>query len=174
MHSENSPEEPGGKTESLADPPVPGPLESADTPRKQGPAEPSPNAEERSLQLSGGDRRFLVVAGGLVLILLAANIARETWRGEPRIEVRRLPARELEFRIDVNSASWVEWMQLPEIGESLARRIVADREERGPFLSVEDVDRVKGIGPATMQKIRPFLTLSERPGESAADRSPAH
>jgi len=61
--------------------------------------------------------------------------------------------------VDINEATWIEWMQLKRIGQIMAHRIVADRETSGPFLSVEDLLRVHGIGPATLNEIRPWLTF---------------
>jgi competence protein ComEA len=61
------------------------------------------------------------------------------------------------FQIDINSAGWTELAQLPEIGEALANRIIETRERDGPFTSLDDLDRVRGIGPTTLDKIRPFL-----------------
>lgn len=62
-----------------------------------------------------------------------------------------------EFRVDVNSASWPELSQLPRIGETLARRIVEEREQNGPFFSPDDLTRVRGIGPKTLEQILPYL-----------------
>jgi competence protein ComEA len=64
------------------------------------------------------------------------------------------------FRVDVNHAGWVEWLQLEGIGQSLAHRIVADRELNGPFSSINDLSRVPGIGPKTLDRIRPWLKIS--------------
>lgn len=64
------------------------------------------------------------------------------------------------FRVDVNNATWVEWMQLDGIGETMAHRIVADRDANGPFNSIEDLQRVDGIGPSTLDRIRTSLTIS--------------
>jgi competence protein ComEA len=77
------------------------------------------------------------------------------------VEVDRLESESLDYRIDVNTATWVEWAQLDGIGEALAERIVADREANGPFKSVDDLRRVKGIGPKTLARIRPYLTLGK-------------
>ena len=63
------------------------------------------------------------------------------------------------FRVDINQATWVEWIQLKGIGETMAHRIVADREYHGPFASLEDLLRVDGIGPKTLDEIRPWLTV---------------
>lgn len=63
-------------------------------------------------------------------------------------------ARAIDVRIDINSASRAELELLPGVGEVLAREIVADRERNGPFRSVDDLDRVKGIGAVTVERLR--------------------
>lgn len=73
------------------------------------------------------------------------------------IEIDRAPPRTARFLVDVNKADWPELAQLPGIGETLAQRIVAARDERGPFLDHAELRRVRGIGPKTLEKIRPFL-----------------
>lgn len=60
-------------------------------------------------------------------------------------------------RIDLNSAPASELVRLPRVGPALARRIVADREARGPFSTVEDLDRVSGVGPAILAEVRDFV-----------------
>jgi competence protein ComEA len=72
------------------------------------------------------------------------------------------PEGRYQFQVAVNSATWVEWDQLDGIGPVLAKRIVADREEHGPFQSPEDLLRVKGIGSKTLEKMRPFLIVDDR------------
>jgi competence protein ComEA len=57
-------------------------------------------------------------------------------------------------RISLNTAPRAQLELLPRIGPALARRIIAGR----PYASVEDLDRVKGIGPATIAKLRPLVT----------------
>jgi competence protein ComEA len=46
---------------------------------------------------------------------------------------------------------------MPDIGPELARRIVADRQERGPFRDLDDLRRVRGIGPRTLEAMKPYL-----------------
>jgi competence ComEA-like helix-hairpin-helix protein len=60
--------------------------------------------------------------------------------------------------LNVNRASAVELERLPGIGPSLARRIVADREARGPFATVQALDRVPGIGPALVGRLGALVT----------------
>jgi competence protein ComEA len=64
-----------------------------------------------------------------------------------------------EYRVDVNRAAWVELAQLPSVGETLARRIVQWREKHGEIRSIEDLSRVKGLGPKTIAAIEPFLVF---------------
>lgn len=62
--------------------------------------------------------------------------------------------------LDINRASAEELELLPRIGPTLAARILEDRERRGPFRSVADLARVRGIGPRTVEGIAPLATAS--------------
>jgi competence protein ComEA len=73
------------------------------------------------------------------------------------IDIDRAEPIAVEFKIDVNHADWPELALMPNIGEQLARRIIADREERGAFRDLADLRRVRGIGPKTLESMRPFL-----------------
>lgn len=57
-------------------------------------------------------------------------------------------------RIDINHATAQQLDELPGIGPAKAAAIVADRETNGPFRSVDDLDRVKGIGAKMIEKLR--------------------
>lgn len=61
--------------------------------------------------------------------------------------------------INLNTASAGELELLPGIGPALAQRIIQDREQRGLFRSVNDLDRVSGIGPRTIQRLRDKVTV---------------
>jgi competence ComEA-like helix-hairpin-helix protein len=60
--------------------------------------------------------------------------------------------------INVNVASESELQSLPEIGPALASRIARYREKHGAFHTADDLLKVKGIGPKTLGKIRPYVT----------------
>lgn len=62
--------------------------------------------------------------------------------------------------IDLNTASAELLEALPGIGPSLAGAIVLDRTANGPFHSVEELDRVKGVGPALLAKVRDQVTVT--------------
>lgn len=59
--------------------------------------------------------------------------------------------------VDLNRASVADLAALPGIGERTAQRIVDDREAKGPFRTVDELDRVRGIGPRTVEKLRPLI-----------------
>lgn len=85
----------------------------------------------------------------------------------------------VDQRIDPNTASWTELMRLPRVGESLAKAIVAYREERQQmmqspkarahvvFMRPEDMLEVTGIGPATLQLMREHLRFPAAASEPA-------
>jgi competence protein ComEA len=62
-------------------------------------------------------------------------------------------------RIDLNTAGIADLDALDGIGQSLAQRIVEYRTTNGPFQSIEDLQKVKGIGPALFAKIAPSITV---------------
>jgi competence protein ComEA len=107
--------------------------------------------------LRSRDQVAVAVLLVIALALLGVHWLRMSGWGSEPIEIDRLPQHELDYRIDVNTANWVEWCQLPGIGEMLARRIVDDRDTQGPFQSIDDLERVPGIGPKTIDAIRQYL-----------------
>ena len=73
-------------------------------------------------------------------------------------------AGELEDKLDPNTASAADLAALPNVGPAMARRIVEEREEfekahpgERAFKKLEDLQRVKGIGAATLENLRPYL-----------------
>lgn len=61
------------------------------------------------------------------------------------------------YRIDINHCHWTELAQVTGIGETLARRIVELREQRGGFRRHDELLEVKGIGPKKFAAIQPYL-----------------
>lgn len=84
----------------------------------------------------------LLAARMLVGVLTAAD--------EGGIEVRAL-------RIDLNQAPFEELMLLPGVGPTRSEAIVLDRLRRGVFRRFEDLLRVEGLGPDTLDRIAPFV-----------------
>lgn len=59
--------------------------------------------------------------------------------------------------LNINTASSEELQTLPNIGERMAQRIIDHRTQHGDFASVDALQDVKGIGPKTIEKLRPFV-----------------
>ncbi len=116
-----------------------------------------PSATERQPLLRRGDQ---VVVATLVAFALAGMgvywFVNGGHRGE-LIEIDRAEPRTARYLVDINSAAWPELAELPEIGETLARRIVESRAEVGPFGDHDDLLRVRGIGPRTLEQMQPYL-----------------
>ena len=115
-----------------------------------------------SLWLRRADQLLL----GTLLIALLVFLVASWWKlsggGRAEIEIISQQPREYFYAIEINSASWVEWAQLDGIGEKLARRIVQDRQERGPFRDISDLGRVRGLGIKLIDKLRPFLKCADQ------------
>lgn len=61
--------------------------------------------------------------------------------------------------LDLNAATVSDLERLPGIGPKMAERIVRYRERMGPFRSVDDLTKVRGIGARTLEKLRPMVTV---------------
>ena len=61
--------------------------------------------------------------------------------------------------VNINTAGAEELELLPGIGKVLAQRIVEFRRMNGPFSSVDELDEVERIGPATVERIMECVTL---------------
>jgi len=62
-------------------------------------------------------------------------------------------------KINVNEASAAELERLPGIGETLAARIIAYREEHGPFRALDELQNVSGIGKETIERLREYAEV---------------
>jgi competence protein ComEA len=74
-------------------------------------------------------------------------------------------------RLDLNQATSQEFDRLPGIGPALARRIIEHRQSRGPFATVDDLLRVKGIGTAKLAALRGLVTVRSVPAREG-DKAP--
>lgn len=62
-------------------------------------------------------------------------------------------------RVDLNAATAAQLEQLPGVGEVTAGRIVAFREEQGPFTDPAQLREVRGIGEARWLELRDLVGL---------------
>lgn len=70
-------------------------------------------------------------------------------------------AGETKGLINLNTADAAQLVSLPGIGKKKAEAIVKFREENGNFKSLEDIQKVKGIGSKLFAKIKDLLTVAD-------------
>ena len=112
--------------------------------------QPSPPASHRGAQLALG--AVIALLFGLLAFRGYGNGlgARPTQAVQPALT-------------DLNRADRAQLEQIPGIGPGLAKRIDDHRRDRGPFRSVEELRQVRGIGPATLDKVRAYLHVEMPP-----------
>jgi competence protein ComEA len=62
-------------------------------------------------------------------------------------------------KINLNTATLEELDLLPGVGKATAQAILAYRTKVGKFRTVSELDKVSGIGPAKLEKIRPLVMV---------------
>lgn len=91
------------------------------------------------------------------------NLARFLKDGDsvqvPAIKAQPTPSPQQALQVDVNLADVQQLQQLPGISQATAEAIIQYRRKHGAFLSLDELTRVKGIGAATLEQIRPLLVL---------------
>jgi competence protein ComEA len=91
------------------------------------------------------------------LIVLAGFWLWHGWMRQDIVEIDTVEPIPYRFTVDINTASPAELAQLPDVGETLAARIVEARQKSGGFRSIDELQSVPGIGPKTFDKVRPYL-----------------
>lgn len=74
--------------------------------------------------------------------------------------------------VNINTATQSELESVKGLGAAKAKAIIAYREKNGPFKSLDELDKVKGFGKATVEKLRPELAAEATPNV-ATDKSGA-
>lgn len=102
--------------------------------------------------------RVAVVVMVVTLTLLGA-----TWSVSLRnsVDPQSLAVLSTNERIDLNAATAGELMLLPGIGPTTAQRIVEYRQKHGAFVSVDELNHVERIGDVTVERLRPYVTVSQ-------------
>jgi len=62
-------------------------------------------------------------------------------------------------KINLNTASKAELMQISKVGSVTAERIIAYRNQNGQFQSIDDLKKIKGIGEKTFERIKGEITV---------------
>ena len=64
-----------------------------------------------------------------------------------------------EELVNINTAVKQELMALPKIGPVTAERIIRFRDDFGPFQSIDDLVKIKGIGPKTLERLKTRIII---------------
>lgn len=141
---------------------------------------PPPPRCARWLQVGGPEAPLVCAPRGRLGRLLWAGLPQRCWSrltreppapGDRLVPDARLPetcqrlrmrpgiVRTLDLAVAVNRADEGELALLPGVGPALARRIVEDRVRAGPYGRVEDLQRVRGIGPRLVARLRPRVSF---------------
>ena len=75
--------------------------------------------------------------------------------------IEELPVLEqIQFqKIDLNRALLEDLMQIPRLSFKTAQSILQERNKRGGFKAIEELDAVSGVGEKTLKKLKMFLKL---------------
>lgn len=101
-----------------------------------------------------------VLFAGTMLLLRSSQSAESGWQITPEREAKTEQALK---PVNINIATEEELIAVEGIGPTLAQRIVAYREEHGPFASIEELDNVKGIGMSLIENIRYLICTEDTP-----------
>lgn len=93
----------------------------------------------------------------LAVLVVSLPVQADVERGENAT----VAASEASAAIDINLATEAELAKLTRVGPKKAQEIVRYREVNGPFEQVEDLARVKGIGPKTVEVNRSRLLVAQ-------------
>lgn len=106
---------------------------------------------------AAADRWAVAWVAGVLVVACVALWARP-------IDRRTLTPEPIAYRVPVNTAERGELEALPGVGPSLAHAIADHRAAHGPFASVDALQDVRGIGPKTVARLRPWVRFDQPAG----------
>lgn len=100
-------------------------------------------------------RYWTILLAVFVLVIWVSAMSKRLARP---IDLKRFDPAPTGYRVNLNQTDVDTLTLLLSIGPQLAHRIMAYRYRHGPFAGEIDVQSVAGVGPVTLQRIRPFVT----------------
>jgi competence protein ComEA len=98
----------------------------------------------------------------LMIALVASAVGFAMWMATQRTALHddvkdRADFNWPDMRLDINRANAAELALLPGLGERLAQRILDDRARNGRFASVDELERVPGVGDTMIERLREYV-----------------
>ncbi|NTW02037.1 MAG: ComEA family DNA-binding protein [Oscillochloris sp.] len=122
------------------------------------PVEPEPPAAlEQSLAPIAPEEVEVIGAAAEIAVAAEKTTALEV--GAAAASEEPAPADPAAYPVNINTAELQTLIDLPGIGPALAARIIAYREQYGPFASIDQLMEVQGIGPSVLNEFRDFITV---------------
>ncbi len=116
-----------------------------------------------------GHMILIMITGLFIAVMVGILIGRQISNDEVRLfgngaanSVHTQPSQTESTqagKLNINFATAKELAMLPGIGDTYAKRIVEYREYNGPFLTIEDILNVKGIGQKRFESISKYITV---------------
>jgi competence protein ComEA len=101
----------------------------------------------------------------------AGGISADTVKRKNARTKRTKPLHDAE--ININTTGLHELQKLPGVGPATARRIIQYRKKKGAIKSLSELLKIKGIGHATLHKMKPFILLkNSSPSTNSPSKTP--
>ena len=114
-----------------------------------------------------------VAAASVLLVALLASLAPVACAADapapaPAPAPAKSPApRNIATRVDLNSATEAQLIELPRVGPAMAKAILEYRKQVGTIKSIDELVNVKGIGEKTLEFLRPFIVVAPQGGSGS-------
>jgi competence protein ComEA len=113
-------------------------------------------------------RRTILVATSIVFMAIAAVMCGSdtvTMAAQARSSKDK-PAHVVTTPVNLNTATASDLQNLPGIGAATAKLIIEHRQKIGGFKKIEELMNVKGIGEKTFLKLKPMVTVGDKPAKA--------
>ena len=120
------------------------------------------------LNLTRQEKQVLLFVGAVVLAGIAIQYFQKI---NPRFKVvlppvvaaQRAATTIIDKKVNPNKANSEELIRLPGIGPALAENIIEYRNSHGGFKSLEELEKVKGLGPKKLERLKDYLEVDKSP-----------
>lgn len=107
-------------------------------------------------------QKWLAVASVFALLFIAIYFGGLGSQSNGLVNIDSAKQLDFQFQVDINEAASNELFAIPGIGAKLAERIVDYRRVHGKFESLDDLKKVPGLGPKSIERMRPFVLSIKR------------